>query len=221
MTSRLEQLTGRSTPINDDQLAAMTDMSQTPSNPYPLGVPLRILDRIDDKVRAAMKKFIEPRVHEVTNLMPSDVPGLLIAAGVSEIYASLHRIEKAHGFESAERAYHAILRRALADGRDDIAQQMTEARQQIICARAARKADTLGAQRLTEKPPGKVAAKIAELQARALAEQREHDERELQQRRDKAAFETTKPLDVDLFSQQLGQLDPKKTFRGVIGYGQY
>jgi hypothetical protein len=101
--------------------------------------------------------------------MPSDVPGVLVAAGVQEIFASLGRIERANGFDSAERAYHAILRRALADGRDDIARDMTEAREEIVRVRKANAAKATKANAPTTRVRDLMQQKADEAQRNAQA----------------------------------------------------
>lgn len=128
--NRQESLTGRVSVVNDDQLASI---ASAPPKPYPLGLPRRIVDAVERVCRELTDSAFKP--HEVTNMTPSDVPGVLIAAGVDEIYASLGRIERAKGFAAAEAAYHALLRRALADGRDDIAREISATRERIVRAR--------------------------------------------------------------------------------------
>jgi predicted RNA-binding protein len=131
--NRQEHLTGRLSVVNDDALAAM---SSTPAKSFPFGLPRRIHDALEKICHDLLDPLIDAaHIHDLTHLTPSDVPGVLVAAGIDEVFASLGRIEKAKGFCAAEAAYHAILKRALADGRDDIAQQMTQAREAIVRAR--------------------------------------------------------------------------------------
>jgi hypothetical protein len=128
--NRQQHLTGRVSVVDDEQIGATAYGGE---KPYPLGIPKRMKDMFEKICHDLIDPFIEPKdVHEVTNLMPSDVPGVLIAAGIDEILASLGRIQRAKGFPASDAAYRAILTRALADGRDDIAAAMTNVREQLV-----------------------------------------------------------------------------------------
>lgn len=112
---------------------------------YPLGVPERVKDEAKERMRryldAIIPKEIDPLT--LTNLQPSDVPGVLIAAGPDAIFASLARIEAAKGERAADAAYFALLDRAKRDGRDELASELVHARREIEHAKAAKLRDAI------------------------------------------------------------------------------
>lgn len=219
----LSHLTGRPEVVDDDTLATMAATKTW--QPYPLGIPRRVLDKVqktlDDFAQSVDEMLGTGKVHEVTNLMPSDVPGVLVAAGLEEILASLGRIQRAMGFEASERAYYAILRRALADGRDDLARQMTSVREQLTRARQQeQKRDPAS---VPYRPPSSTPVRDL-MQQKADEAQREAEENAAKRAAFNASREQAQAVALAEYqkaSQQIGGLQGAIGYRGTTNYGQH
>jgi hypothetical protein len=112
--------------------------------PYPLGIPDRLITKAHEDhakaIAAHAKAHPKPAPLVPTAnacLRPSDVPGVLIAAGIGAVIDSLARIERAKGPLAAEYAYLDIFERALRDGHTTLCLEMTRAREQIVMGREA------------------------------------------------------------------------------------
>lgn len=123
------------TPLTDEQVA---ESSRTQAVAYPLGVPRRVLDEIEDVMKQfdkQVREALEPVKPE--KMMNSDVPGVLIAAGINEVLAQLGNIQRAQGFEASLRAYSALRSRAWRDGRIVFVRELDLVRDKLVDERKA------------------------------------------------------------------------------------
>lgn len=130
------------TPLTDEQVA---ESSRTQAVAYPLGVPRRVLDEIEDVMKQfdkQVREALEPvKPEKMTN---SDVPGVLIAAGIDEVLTQLGNIQRAQGFEASLRAYSALRSRAWRDGRIGFVRELDLVRDKLVDERKKRDAAEFG-----------------------------------------------------------------------------
>lgn len=135
---------------------------------FPFGVPKRILREAEDfakrwTTQAPMKPLLDPL--KQLCLMESDVPGVLINAGPEAIFESLERIERKLGQNAADRAYHAIFKRALDDNDTATIAAMVKGRERAMQARNAEQTKAIDPHRAI----GQTAAEVIHAEQRRRA----------------------------------------------------
>lgn len=147
--SNREHMLGHAPAMNDMHRGDLPEWC-TPA--YPLGLPKRITREAEEFAKRWAAKLTQKKIPldplAQSYLTPSDVPGVLIAAGPDAIFESLGRIEQAHGDAAADRAYHAIFARAMDDGDTETIAAMVRARELVMAGKRreyeARKAARIG-----------------------------------------------------------------------------
>ncbi len=138
MASR-DHMPGYAPALNNEPLRA------TARQPFPLGVPNRFKAEVNKRWRVILDDVMGPALMDpltITHMQPSDVPGVLIAAGPEQVKASLQRIADA-GIDPTKGAM-AIHERAEREGACDVADAaldfMRERAKAITAAEHARRA---------------------------------------------------------------------------------